>query len=68
LIVEIKGKRQEDAKIKADTVRSQWLPAVNRLRKYGRWDFMEIMDVHLIDDELKNKIQQLINDGAKQSA
>lgn len=68
LIVEIKGKRQEDAKIKADTVRSQWLPAVNRLRKYGRWDFIEITDVHLIDEELNNKIQQLLNDGAKQSA
>ncbi|MFZ5627972.1 MAG: BPTD_3080 family restriction endonuclease [Spirochaetota bacterium] len=68
LIVEIKGKRQEDAKIKADTVRSQWLPAVNRLRKYGRWDFIEITDVHLIDEELNNRIQQLLNDGAKQSA
>jgi type III restriction enzyme len=68
LIIEIKGKRAEDAKIKADTVRSQWLPAVNRLKKYGRWDFIEITDVYLITDELRNKIQQLLNDGAKQSA
>lgn len=68
LIVEIKGQRKEDAKIKAETVRNQWLPAVNRMKKYGRWDFIELTDLHNIAQELDEKIQQLLNDGEQKSA
>lgn len=68
LIVEIKGQRKEDAKIKAETIRNQWLPAVNRLRKYGRWDFIEFTDLHHIANELDEKIKQLLKDGELQSA
>jgi type III restriction enzyme len=46
LIVEIKGYRQGDAKAKADTMRSLWVPAVNNHGQLGRWAFLEITDIH----------------------
>ena len=36
LIVEIKGYRGEDAKVKADAMRAYWIPGVNNLKKFGR--------------------------------
>ena len=41
LIVEVKGYRGEDAKDKANTMRSYWVPGVNNLEKFGRWAFAE---------------------------
>ena len=46
LVVEIKGYRREDAKEKKDTMRTYWVPRVNTLRTYGRWDFVEFGDVY----------------------
>ncbi len=51
LIVEIKGLRGEDAKDKALTMRSYWVPGVNNLGSYGRWDFAEFTEVYEIEAE-----------------
>ncbi len=48
LVVEIKGFRRGDAQLKAATMRTRWVPGVNRLRDYGRWDFVEMSDVYEI--------------------
>ena len=53
LIVEVKGFRGEDAKIKAETTQKSWIPAVNRLKMFGRWDFLEIKNVHTILEDLR---------------
>ncbi len=45
LVVEVKGFRRQDAKDKADTMRSMWVPGVNALRDFGRWAFTEFTDV-----------------------
>lgn len=45
LIVEIKGFRGEDAKEKANTMRTYWVPGVNNLGKFGRWAFAEFTSV-----------------------
>ena len=37
LVVEVKGRRLEDAKVKTTTMRTHWIPGVNRLGEYGRW-------------------------------
>ena len=37
LVVEVKGRRLEDAKTKKETLETQWLPGVNRMGDYGRW-------------------------------
>lgn len=51
LIVEIKGFRGEDAKEKANTIRTCWVPGVNNLGKYGRWAFAEFTSVFQIDGD-----------------
>jgi len=56
LIVEIKGYRGEDAKIKRETTENYWLPAVNRLPDAGRWAFAEFKDVWRIETAFHNVI------------
>ncbi|MCY4107584.1 MAG: restriction endonuclease, partial [Chloroflexi bacterium] len=49
VVVEIKGQRGEDAKIKAETMRTSWVPGVNALGDFGRWVFAELRDVHTME-------------------
>jgi len=58
LIVEIKGYRGEDAKDKANAMRTCWVPGVNNLQKFGRWAFAEFTDVHSMDENFKVLIAQ----------
>jgi len=58
LIVEIKGYRNEDAKDKANTMRSYWIPGVNNLGTYGRWAFAEFTDVYALEKDLEAKISE----------
>ena len=57
LVVEIKGYRREDAKEKADTMRTYWVPGVNGLRTYGRWDFVEFGDVYTMQADFASKVE-----------
>ena len=50
LVVEIKGKREDDARIKAETMRTSWIPGVNRLGDFGRWDFLELTDIETMEE------------------
>ena len=52
LMVEVKGRRLEDAKVKKETVETQWLPGVNRLGDYGCWKFVELRDVYSMREEI----------------
>ncbi len=61
LIVEIKGYRGEDAKEKANTMRSYWVPGVNNLAKYGRWAFAEFTSVFEIEAEFDKLIRSFTN-------
>ncbi len=51
LVVEIKGQRGEDARIKAETMRTSWVPGVNGLGDFGRWEFAELMDVYTMESD-----------------
>lgn len=51
LVVEIKGRREDDALIKAETMRTSWVPGVNQLADYGRWDFLELTDIGTMEDD-----------------
>ena len=42
LVVEVKGYRGEDAKAKKAAMETCWVPGVNALGTYGRWDFLEM--------------------------
>ena len=63
LIVEIKGYRGEDAKIKKLTMDTYWVPGVNNSGALGRWTFAEFTDVHT----MKSKFGELI-EGIRQAA
>ena len=57
LIVEIKGYRREDAKFKAETMKTYWVPGVNHLGTHGRWAFAEFCDVYEIESDFKAKVE-----------
>ena len=58
LVVEIKGYRSEDAKVKKSTMETYWVPGVNALREYGRWAFAEFTDVYEIEKEFHTLIDR----------
>ena len=57
LVVEVKGYRREDAKEKADTMRTYWVPGVNGLRTCGRWDFVEFGEVYAMQADFAAKVE-----------
>lgn len=61
LIVEIKGYRREDAKEKKSTMETYWVPGVNNLKQYGRWDFAEFTEVYQIESDFKAKVESEFN-------
>ncbi len=68
LIVEVKGYRGEDAKVKKETMESYWIPGVNRLGTHGRWAFIELKDVYTMQTEfeavIEKEMQRLIAEKA----
>lgn len=68
LIVEIKGYRGENAKEKANTMRSYWVPGVNNLGKFGRWGFAEFTAVYEIEAEFNKLIDGLCAAGTTTAA
>jgi type III restriction enzyme len=61
LIVEIKGYRGEDAKEKASTMQTYWIPGVNHLKAHGRWAFAEFCDVYEIEADFEEKVESHFN-------
>lgn len=62
LIVEIKGYRGEDAKVKKETMETYWVPGVNHLGNYGRWAFAELKDVWGMEDDFRDAVARQFND------
>ena len=62
LVVEIKGYRGEDAKVKKSTMETYWVPGVNRLGSFGRWAFAEFTDVYALQDDLEGEITKRLNE------
>jgi len=44
LLVEVTGQARPDKVERVATARERWVPGVNALGRYGRWDFIEIED------------------------
>lgn len=68
LIVEIKGYRGEDAKIKKSTMDTYWVPGVNNNGQYGRWAFAEFTDFYAIEADLAEKVKSEFNKMLEQGA
>ena len=64
LVVEIKGFRGEDAKEKKSTMETYWVPGVNHLGTFGRWDFIELTDIFEIEAEFSEKIDEVVKKNA----
>ena len=64
LIVETKGYRKGDAQLKAETMRTLWVPGVNNLGQYGRWAFAEFTDVFEISAGFDRLIQSFVTKAA----
>ncbi|MBR8187009.1 DEAD/DEAH box helicase family protein [Burkholderia ambifaria] len=60
LIVEVKGYRRENVKLKSETIRQQWIKGVNNLGTYGRWAFHEFNDVFEMQKEFAALIDQAV--------
>lgn len=67
LIVEVKGYRHENVKLKSETMRTQWVPGVNNLGLYGRWAFEEFKDVYEIDKEFKALIDRVVSENREKA-
>jgi len=65
LIIEIKGYRGEDVKLKSETMKSRWVPGVNNLGRFGRWAFEEFRDVYEISREFDAVIERAIFKGTE---
>lgn len=57
LLVEIKGYRREDARVKKETMDVYWIPGVNHLGTHGRWAFAEFTDVWQIEADFAAKVE-----------
>ncbi|QDT49473.1 Type III restriction enzyme, res subunit [Symmachiella dynata] len=57
LVVEVKGYRGEDAKDKASTMKTYWIPGVNNAKEYGRWAFEEFTDVFAMQSDFSKVVE-----------
>ena len=64
LIVEIKGYRGEDAKVKKATMETYWVPGVNALGSFGRWAFAEFTDVYDFQSEFDTLVSSHLPEDA----
>lgn len=58
VIVEIKGYRRENAKDKKLAIEEYWVPSINRLRTYGRWDFVELGNIDTLEADYSARVQE----------
>ena len=47
--------------MKKQTMETYWVPGVNHLGRYGRWDFAEFCDVYEMESEFDSKVEEHFN-------
>jgi len=62
LVVEVKGEKDATTQIKAETMRTLWMPGVNNLKTFGRWEFIEFDDVFAIEENYAALITRFVNE------
>jgi type III restriction enzyme len=60
LIVEVKGYRRENVKLKSEAMRQKWIRGVNNLSVYGRWAFQEFSNVFEMQKEFAELIDRAV--------
>jgi type III restriction enzyme len=64
LVLEVKGFRSESDKAKADATRSLWVPGVNALGGFGRWEFAEFRDWASMEEDFSRLVEGLRSQSA----
>ena len=64
LIVEVKGYRRENVKLKSEAMHQKWVRGVNNLGTYGRWAFEEFNDVFEMQKEFAALIDKALENSA----
>ena len=59
LIIEVTGQHDAGKEAKADTMRSLWIPAVNTLGTFGRWEYIEILDPWDAQNSIRRALKQI---------
>ena len=56
LLLEVSGEKKKEKAAKVQTAQKMWIPAVNNLRTFGRWAFLEIdgSTLHKTMQEIRN--------------
>lgn len=65
LVLEVKGIRDESDKAKAQTTRDLWVPAVNALGSFGRWEFAEFRDWTVMDEDFHKLVGGLLQEESR---
>lgn len=60
IVVEIKGFKNEQVKLKKETMQEKWIPGVNALGAYGRWTFDQFDSVFEIEREFGELIERAV--------
>lgn len=56
LIIEVTGQKDDKKVIKTKTARELWIPAINNAGEYGKWEFLEIQDIHDTQNLIRSKV------------
>jgi type III restriction enzyme len=59
LVLETKGYRGSNAQLKAETMRTLWVPGVNNLGTFGKWHFDEFTNVFEIEAAFDRMMRKL---------
>jgi len=68
IVVETKGYRGLDAQLKAETMKTLWVPGVNNLGAFGRWAFAEFRDVYEIENAFAKLVDEAVENTKKKEA
>jgi type III restriction enzyme len=64
IVLETKGYRKGDAQLKAETMKTMWVPGVNNLGTFGTWAFAEFTDVFEIESGFAQLVDRLRSEPA----
>lgn len=64
LLIEVTGERRDAKLAKAGTALNLWLPAVNHWGELGHWDYIEIHDPWMAEDEIRAAIHSSVRETA----
>ncbi len=67
IVVEVKGRRRQDAAAKANTMNTRWIPGVNALGCYGRWAFLELREPFEMREDFDASVDEALRSLAKEA-